>query len=101
MDLLHSPPKVEHDDFITVITFTGERDSLASELEGQTDDLGESHVLLDFINVDWITGVDLGTLISLENKIRTAGGRLKLVNLNDHVLEVLSITKLHELFDIL
>ena len=105
MPLLHFPPKVERNGYETVITFTGRRNRgvenpLASELEGRTDGLIECHLLLDFSNIEFITGCELGTLITLHKKIKAYGVRLSLVNLNAHVYEVFSITKLHTLFEI-
>ena len=100
MPVLHFPPKVEHEGYVAVITFTGRRNrgvgsTLASELERRTDGLGESHLLLDFINLEFVTGGDLGTLITLHQKSRASGKRLTLFNLNAHVYEIFSITKLH------
>jgi anti-anti-sigma factor len=105
MRILHFPPKVEHKGYVTVITFTGRRNrgvenTLASELEGRTDSLGESHLLLDFINVEFITGVELGTLVALHMKSKASGKLLTLFNLNAHVYEVFTITKLHTLLEV-
>jgi hypothetical protein len=74
-------PKVEHSGNVTIITFTrGQVRSfenvIAAELAGLTDGLGECHLLLDFSNVEYITSVELGTLIGLHKKLRAAGGRL-------------------------
>jgi anti-anti-sigma factor len=102
---LHFLPNVERNGYERVITFTGRRNPgvgnpLASELEGRTDGLRKCQLLLDFGNVEFITGVELGTLITLHKKLRSCGARLTLVNLNAHVYEVFSITKLHTLFEI-
>lgn len=106
MPILHFPPRVEHKDFVTVITFTGRRNrgagsAVASEIEGRTDGFAERHLLLNFINVEFVTGVDLGKLITLHKNTRSSGKQLTLFNLNAHVYEVFSITKLNTLFEIL
>jgi anti-sigma B factor antagonist len=106
MPTLHFPPKVEHKGHVTVITFTGRRNcgvesAVASELEGRTESVGESHFLLDFINMEVISGVDLGALVTFQNKTRASGKQLTLFNLDANVYEVFSITKLDTVFDIL
>ena len=106
MPILHFIPKVERNGNVTVITFTGRRNrgvgnALASELEGRSDGLYECHLLLDFVNMEFITGVDLGTLITLHKKTRASGKQLILFNLNAEIYEVFSITKLDTLFEIL
>jgi len=105
MPILHFPPKVEHEGCVTVITFTGRRNrgvenTLASELEERTDGSGEGHLLLDFSNVEFLTGVELGTLVTLHMKSKASGKLLTLFNLNAHVYEVFTITKLHTLLDL-
>ena len=106
MPILHFPPKVERKGYVTVITFTGSRNrgagsAVASELEGRTDGIGERHLLLDFINMDVITGVDLGALITLQQKTGASGKQLTLFNLNAHVYEIFAITELNTVFEIL
>src|SRR5690349_13157449 len=99
------PPKVEERGGVKIITFTaGQRrdveNVLATELQGLTDDLGECHLLLDFTNVEFVTSVELGTLIGLHNKMKTSGGRLTLFNLNLQVFEVFTVTRLENLIGI-
>src|SRR5438445_264713 len=66
---VHHPPKIEESGKVRVITFTRDavrdvENVLATELQGLTDNLGECHLLLDFTNVEYITSVELGTIIS-------------------------------------
>jgi anti-anti-sigma factor len=103
--LSRSPPKIERCGGVKIITFAAgqKRDVenvIATELEGQTDDLGECHLLLDFTNVECITSVELGTLIRLHTKMRATGGRLTLFNLNLQVFEVFTVTRLEKLIGI-
>jgi anti-anti-sigma factor len=100
-----SSPKTERTGTLKVITFTAgqKRDVenvIATELEGLTDQLGDSHLLLDFTNVEYITSVELGTLVSLHKKMKTSGGRLTLFNLNPQVFEVFTATRLETLIGI-
>lgn len=85
-------PKTEQTGTVKIITFTvGQvrlENVIATELDGLTDDLGDCHLLLDFTNVEYITSVELGTLVSLHKKMKASGGRLTLFNLNLQVFEV-------------
>ena len=97
-------PKTEQIGTVKIITFTAGQVRLenvvATELEGLTDDLGECHLLLDFTNVEYVTSVELGTLISLHKKMKASGGRLTLFNLNLQVFEVFLATHLETLIGI-
>ena len=97
-------PKTEHTGTVKIITFTAGQvrleNVIASELEGLTDDLGKCHLLLDFTNVEYISSVELGTLISLHKKMKASGGRLTLFNLNLQVFEVFLATHLEALIGI-
>ena len=97
-------PKTEHTGMVKIITFTAGQvrleNVIATELEGLTDDLGECHLLLDFTNVEYISSVELGTLISLHKKMKASGGRLTLFNLNLQVFEVFLATHLEALIGI-
>ena len=46
----------------------------------------------------FVTG--LGTLITINNRIKEKGGQLRLVNINPQIYEVFAITKLDKLFKI-
>jgi anti-anti-sigma factor len=100
------PAKVELTGNVKIITFTGSRirrdieNAIAQELEGQTDELGESHLLLDFSNVESISSVELGTLITLHKSMKASGGRLTLFNLSAAVFEVFTVTRLQTLLGI-
>jgi carbon storage regulator CsrA len=97
-------PKTEQTGTVKIITFTSGQvrteNVLASELEGLTDELGECHLLLDFANVEYVTSVELGTLVNLHKKMKASGGRLTLFNLNLHVFEVFLATHLDALIGI-
>lgn len=97
-------PKTEQTGTVKIITFTAGQVRLenvvATELEGLTDELGECHLLLDFTNVEYITSVELGTLVNLHKKMKASGGRLTLFNLKLHVFEVFLATHLDALIGI-
>src|SRR5579864_7266083 len=103
---LRSQPKMEHVfDDADVITFSGgkigeEKNFIARELVGLTVGLCHRHLFLDFRNVECINSSELGTLITLHKNMKAAGGRLSLVNVNQHIGEVLARTKLTKLFEV-
>lgn len=102
---VHTSPKVEQGDSVRVITFTADKvrdvqNVLARELEGRTDGLGACHLLLDFTNVAYLNSLELGTLITLDKRMKAAGGRLTLFNLNAQVYEVFTTTHLQTVLGI-
>jgi anti-sigma B factor antagonist len=103
--LPHPLARTEQAGNVKVITFTAGRvrdveNVIATELGDLADRLGESHLLLDFTNVEYISSAELGTLIGLHKKVKASGGRLTLFNLNVDVFEVFAITRLEKLLEI-
>jgi anti-anti-sigma factor len=92
-------------DAVSTITFTDgrlrdEADMVAKELRGLTDGLSGRHLFLDFVNVRYITGDELGTLLNLQRKMRAGGGRLTLSNLTPAIHELFVVTKLNTILEI-
>src|ERR1700751_5680543 len=92
----HRPAKVEKSGNVKIITFTGDgvrdvENVLAKDLQGHMEDLTECHLLLDFTNVEYLSSVELGTLIALHKRVKASGGRLTLFNLNAQVYEVFTV----------
>jgi anti-sigma B factor antagonist len=56
-------------------------------------------VVLDLTGVNYIDSSGLGALVGLYVSAKTAGCRLKLVNLNQRIKELFSITRLAPLFE--
>ena len=65
--------------------------------------LAEGHrkILLNLADVDYIDSTGLGHLVSAVVSVRKMKGELKLLKLTNKVLDVLQITKLHTIIDIL
>jgi anti-sigma B factor antagonist len=57
-------------------------------------------ILIDFNNVDHLSSAALGTLITVNNKVRQKDGQLRLTNIDAQIYEVFVITKLNKLFHI-
>jgi anti-anti-sigma factor len=95
----HLPPKVEQSGKVKIITFTSDEvrdveNVLAKELQSNMEDLTECHLLLDFTHVEYLSSVELGTLIALQKRVRASGGRLTLFNLSAQVYEVFTVAHL-------
>ncbi len=57
-------------------------------------------LLVNFENVEHLSSAALGTLITINNKIRQKGGQLRLASIDSQIYEVFVITKLNKLFQI-
>lgn len=57
-------------------------------------------LLISFANVDHLSSAALGTLITINNKVRARSGQLRLADIDPQIYEVFVITKLNKLFEI-
>jgi anti-sigma B factor antagonist len=62
---------------------------------------GHKKILFNLGEVDYIDSSGLGSLVSAFTSVRTQGGELKLLHLTNRVHDVMQITKLYTIFDIL
>ena len=106
---IERPPKKEGaSGDVTVVHFTGCNVSLDEEtldrihdqLLALADEPGESDLLLDFGNVEYLSSAALGKFITLNKKVNAAQGKLVLCNIDPQIYEVFEITKLNKLFNI-
>jgi anti-anti-sigma factor len=77
-------------------TFDPIRPQLLVFAEEETD----APLVLDFGNVSAVTGLTLGTLVTLHKKLRAAGRRLSLINLGPQVYEVFVVMGLDRYLDL-
>ena len=73
---------------------------IAAEILQLIDQAINPKLLMDFQNVEHLSSAALGTLITINNRIKEKGGQLRLVNINPQIYEVFAITKLDKLFKI-
>lgn len=57
-------------------------------------------MVLNFSAVDFLSSAALGKLITLDKKMKTKSGKLRLCNIRPEIYEVFAITRLNRLFDI-
>ena len=73
---------------------------IGDEISQIIDELESPKLLISFENVDHLSSAALGTLITINNKIRGKDGQLRLANIDPQIYEVFVITKLNKLFEI-
>ena len=74
--------------------------AIGDEITGLIDTGDETKLLISFANVDHLSSAALGTLITINNRIRDKGGQLRLANIDAQIYEVFVITWLNKLFEI-
>ena len=62
---------------------------------------GHKQILLNLGAVDYIDSMGLGSLVGAFVSVRKQGGELKLLNLTNKVTDIMQITKLYTVFDIM
>src|SRR5260370_32761851 len=62
---------------------------------------GEKSILLNLGQVSYIDSAGLGELVGCSTTVRNAGGRLKLMQLQKKISDLLQITKLHTVFEVI
>ena len=93
---------------VTVVHLTGgtmSRDdgspqSLHTQLLALADESNESHLLLDFGNVEYVSCAALGALLRLRKALVAKGGHMAVGNLSPNNYEVFVASRLHTLFDL-
>lgn len=63
-------------------------------------DNGQKNILLNVANVTVIDSSGLGELVASYASVERSGGSLKLTNLSDRFIELITITKLYTVFDV-
>lgn len=75
-------------------------EKIGNQLFGLVDEDGRRKVILDFANVEYLSSAALGKLITMDKKVKAAGGKLRLCCIRPEIYEVFAITKLNKLFTI-
>ncbi len=73
---------------------------IGDEIARLVDEAPQPKVLISFQNVDHLSSAALGTLITINNKVRGRDGQLRLADIDPQIYEVFVITKLNKLFQI-
>lgn len=73
---------------------------IGEQLFELVDDMGKRKLLLNFANVEYLSSAALGKLITLNKKVKTVSGQLRLCNIKLEIKEVFEITKLNKVLQI-
>jgi anti-sigma B factor antagonist len=73
---------------------------IGEEIQTLIESRSKPKLLISFSNVDHLSSAALGTLITINNRVRNAGGQLRLSDIDPQIYEVFVITKLNKLFEI-
>src|ERR1700687_80187 len=79
----------------------GEESAALRELVGNLLSKGHKKILLNLGNVTYIDSMGLGSLVGAFTSVRKQGGELKLLNLTSKVTDLMQITRLYTVFDIM
>jgi anti-sigma B factor antagonist len=60
---------------------------------------GHNKVLLNLAEVAYVDSSGLGELVSSYGSVKNAGGKIKLLNIQPRIADLLRMTKLHTLFE--
>jgi len=92
---------------VTVVRFRDQKiiediniQELGQEMFRLVEEDKREKLLLNFSSVDFLSSAALVKLITLDKKVKSHGGVLKLTNIRPEIFEVFTITKLDRLFDI-
>jgi len=98
---------VEHDDGLYKIGFRDRNlleefhiHMMGVEIGQIIDEATKPKVLISFKNVEHLSSAALGSLITINNKIKDKEGQLRLSDIDTRVYEIFLITKLNTLFQI-
>jgi anti-anti-sigma factor len=90
--------------FVRIVGCTNLSDDNIEPIGRALNALVEEHLpqrlLLDLAGIDYITSTPLGTLVSLNRRLRALGGGLAVTNVGPKVREVLSVTRLDKLIEV-
>jgi anti-sigma B factor antagonist len=73
---------------------------IGEQLTALIDKEDHPGLVISFAAVDHLSSAALGTLITINNKVKQKGGQLRLSDINPQIYEVFLITKLNKLFKI-
>ena len=92
---------------VTIATFVDKKildenniQQIGSQLFALVEQEGRKRVILDFLNVEYLSSAALGKLITMDKKVKANSGKLRLCSIRKDIYEVFAITKLNKLFDI-
>jgi anti-anti-sigma factor len=77
-----------------------EAEAADSRLLGLVGELEQTLLALDFGDVSFMSSLGLALLLTLHKRLAESGRRLAVVNLQPHIYEVFSVTRLDTVLDV-
>jgi len=74
---------------------------IGEEIGALIDAADSPKLLISFANVEHLSSAALGTLIKINNRVRTKSGQLRLADIDPQIYDVFVITRLNKIFQIL
>jgi len=107
MPPVESRLRIREDSGVTIVEFVDRNILDEANIQQIGDEIGAiidakptPQILISFSNVEHLSSAALGTLITINNKVRRQGGELRLADIGPQIYEVFVITKLNKLFEI-
>jgi len=107
MDAADSRLRIKEEDGVTVVEFVDRNildeaniQQIGDEISSIIDERDEPKLVVSFANVEHLSSAALGTMITINSKIRAKSGDLRLADIDPQIYEVFVITKLNKLFNI-
>ncbi len=99
--------RIRKQDRITIVEFVDRNildeaniSQIGEEIGGLVNEDPSPRLLISFANVDHLSSAALGALITINGRIKSKDGQLRLADINDQIIEVFRITRLDRLFQI-
>lgn len=99
--------RIRKDSGVTIVEFVDRNildeaniQMIGDEIATLIDAESKPKLLISFANVDHLSSAALGTLITINNKLRQKG-ELRLANIDPQIYEVFVITRLNNIFKIM
>lgn len=73
---------------------------IGDEVTEIIDSAKNPKILVSFSGVDHLSSAALGTMLTINNRVKAAAGELRLANIDPQIFEVFKITKLDRIFKI-
>ena len=81
-------------------TLTGDDETeIVREIAGDLIKKGINKIVLDLSRVKWMDSCGLGMLMACFSSAQNANGKIGLAKVPDKIMEIMSITKVHTLFE--
>lgn len=107
MDAADSRLRIKDEEGVTVVEFVDRNildeaniQQIGDEISAIIDDKNTPRLIVSFANVEHLSSAALGTMITINSKIRAKSGDLRLADIDPQIYEVFVITKLNKLFNI-